>query len=119
MLGSSVNKRRTNMFDYSERIEEFRKEKVRLSTPFLDKLIAHRNANRDRLISRLSDYIAGITVTDSNFKPQGSVAIDTVIQTRFADEEYDVDDGLVLSRDELVDENGSALTAKAVRERVC
>jgi hypothetical protein len=119
MRGSSVNDRRTNMFDYSERIEEFRKEKVRLSTPFLDKLIAHRNANRDRLISRLSDHIAGITVTDSNFKPQGSVAIDTVVQTRFEDEEYDVDDGLVLSRDDLVDENGTALTAEAVRERVC
>jgi hypothetical protein len=53
------------MFDYSERIEKFRKEKVRLSTTFLQKLLAHRQANRDRLIARLPDYIPGLTINDS------------------------------------------------------
>jgi len=107
------------MFDYSERIEKFRKERVRLNTTFLQKLLVHRQANRDRLIARLPDYIPGLTINDSNFKPQGSVAVRLVIQTRFEEQEYDLDDGLVLAKDELVDENGNALSADEVKRRVC
>jgi len=106
------------MFDYSERIEKFRQEKVRLSSVFLKDLLAHRNANRDRLKSRLPDQIPGVTITDSDFKPQGSVAVRAVIQTKFSEEEYDIDDGLVLEKDELVDAHGNALTASEVKERV-
>jgi len=107
------------MFDYSERIEKFREERVRLSTTFLEKLLAHRKANRDRLIARLPDYIPGLTINESNFKPQGSVAVRLVIQTRFDEEEYDVDDGLVLAKHELIDEYGNALSAEEVKRRVC
>jgi len=107
------------MFDYSERIESFREEKVRLSTTFLEKLLAHRKANRDRLIARLPDYIPGLTINESNFKPQGSVAVRLVIQTRFEEEEYDIDDGLVLAKHELIDEYGNALSADEVKRRVC
>ena len=41
----------------------------------------------------------------------------TVIQTRFVGEEYDIDDGLVLWREQLVDENGVELTAQQVKEK--
>jgi len=41
-----------------------------------------------------------------------------VIQTRFVDEEYDIDDGIVLWRHQLVDENGVELTATQVKEKV-
>jgi hypothetical protein len=107
------------MFNYSERIEKFRQEKVRLSSAFLENLLAHRNANRDRLMARLADHIPGVTIGESDFKPQGSVAVRAVIQTKFSDEEYDIDDGLVLEKDEVVDEQGNPLTASDVRERVC
>jgi cyclic GMP-AMP synthase DncV-like protein len=106
------------MYDYSERIEAFRDKKVRLSPEFREKLLAHRKANRDRLIARLPDFIKGVSISESSFKPQGSFAMGTVIQTRFVDEEYDIDDGLVLGRDELVDENGVELTAQQVKEKV-
>lgn len=106
------------MFDYSDRIEAFRDEKVRLSADFKEKLLDHRQANRDRLISRLGDHIPGISISDSSFYPQGSFAMQTVIQTRLADEEYDIDEGLVLSRDELVDDDGNELTATQVKEKV-
>ena len=106
------------MFDYSERIDAFRDKEVRLSAEFRAKLLAHRKANRDRLIARLADFIKGISIGESNFKPQGSFAMGTVIQTRFVDEEYDIDDGLVLWRHELIDENGVELTAQQVREKV-
>lgn len=106
------------MFDYSERIEAFRDEKVRLSSDFLEKLLAHRQANRDRLINRLPDLIPGITIGNSSFRPQGSVAMQTVIKTRFVDEEYDIDDGLLFWKHQLKDKDGNELTAQQVREIV-
>ncbi len=106
------------MYDYSERIEAFRDQRVRLSAEFREKLLAHRKANRDRLIARLPDFIKGVSISESSFKPQGSFAMGTVIQTRSVDEEYDIDDGLVLWRHELVDENGVELTAQQVKEKV-
>ena len=107
------------MYDYSERIEVFRDKKVRLSAEFREKLLAHRKANRDRLIARLPDFIPGVSISEDDFKPQGSFAMGTIIQTRFVDEEYDIDDGLVQWRDDLVDENGVELTAQQAKEKVC
>jgi hypothetical protein len=106
------------MFDYSERIKAFRTERVRLTAEFREKLLAHRTANRNRLINRLPDFIKGITIGESSFRPQGSFAMRTVIQTRFVDEEYDIDDGVVLWKHQLLDENGVELTANQVREKV-
>lgn len=106
------------MFDYSERIEAFRDQKVCLTSELREKLLAHRKANRDRLINRLPDFIEDVPIGDSNFRPQGSFAMGTIIQTRFVDEEYDIDDGVVLWRHELVDENAVELTAQQVKEKV-
>jgi hypothetical protein len=106
------------MYDYSERIDAFRDKKVRLSAEFRDKLLAHRKANRDRLIARLPDFIPGVSISEYDFKPQGSFAMGTIIQTRFVDDEYDIDDGLVLWRDDLVDENGVELAAQQAKEKV-
>ncbi|MFC1764797.1 cyclic GMP-AMP synthase DncV-like nucleotidyltransferase, partial [Planctomycetota bacterium] len=83
-----------------------------------DKLLEHRKSNRNRLITNLPKHIEGITIGVSSFKPQGSVAMKTVIQTRFDDEEYDIDDGLVLKKSDLVDEKGNELTAMEVKGHV-
>ena len=107
------------MFDYSGQIEAFRDKRVRLPTLFKEKLLDRRKANRDRLISRLSDFIPRADIGESNFKSQGSVAMGTVIQTKFVDEEYDIDDGLVISRSQLKRRDGSEMTASEVREAVC
>lgn len=106
------------MFNYSKQIEAFRDEKIRLSTAFKQKLYDHRGSNRTRLINRLPERIEGLTIAISSFKPQGSMANDTIIQTTFIYDEYDMDDGLVLKRDELVDEDGNELTPEEVREHV-
>jgi len=106
------------MYDYAERIESFWDQKVRLSSDFSKKLLAHRKANRDRLIARLPDEIEGISLSESSFKPQGSFAMQTVIQTRFTEEEYDIDDGLVLWRHQLMKKDGAELTAIEVKEKV-
>ena len=99
------------MYDYSKELETFWGEKVRLSDDFKDKLWQHRKANRDRLIARLPDLIPDVSISASSFKPQGSMAMGTIVQTRFAEEEYDIDDGLVLLRSELKDEYSNELSA--------
>ena len=106
------------MFDYSVQIEVFRDKRVRLPTLFKDKLLERRGANRNRLISRLSGFISRANIGESNFKPQGSVAMGTVIQTKFVDEEYDIDDGLVIPRSQLKNSDGNEMAAVEVREAV-
>lgn len=106
------------MYNYSDRIEGFRAEKVRLPSDFEEKLLGRRKANRDRLISRLPQEIEGVTIGESSFKPQGSFAMQTVIQTRFTDEEYDIDDGVVLWKHQLLDKEGQELTAIVMKEKV-
>lgn len=106
------------MFDYSVQLEAFRDNKVRLATLFKDMLLEHRKANRNRLISRLPDHIERANIGESNFMPQGSVAMGTVIQTKFADEEYDIDDGLVIARSQLKKSGGGEMTSTEVREAV-
>lgn len=106
------------MFDYSFQITAFREEKVRLPKGFKDKLFGHRDANRERLISRLPQTISGLSISQNSFKPQGSSAVGTIVQTKFVYEEYDIDDGLVLWREELVAEDGAELSSEEVRSRV-
>ncbi|WP_309021377.1 cyclic GMP-AMP synthase DncV-like nucleotidyltransferase [Pelagicoccus sp. SDUM812002] len=106
------------MFDYSKQIESFRDKKVRLGSDLKQKLYDHRKANRDRLINRLPGYIEDLRISSGSFKPQGSMAVDTIIRTKFKYEEYDIDDGLVLWRDDLVDENGAEVSSDQVRKIV-
>ena len=103
------------MYDYSKQIDVFLDKKVRLPSIFLEKLYGHREANRKRLISRLPDFIAHANISDNYFKPQGSVAMQTIIQTKYSDEEYDLDDGLVIPRRQLKKRGGEELTFEEVR----
>ena len=106
------------MHNYSNQIESFRRERVILTRKLKRKLYDHRQANRDRLKSRLPSRIKDISVSDTSFKPQGSMAVDTIIRTKFKYEEYDIDDGLLLARSELVDESGNDLTSDQIRDHV-
>lgn len=106
------------MYNYSEQIEAFRGEKVRMSSELKQKLYDHRDANRNRLKGRLPGRINGLRVSDASFRPQGSMAVDTIIQSKFKYEEYDIDDGLVLQREDLVTENDIELTSNQVRNHV-
>ena len=67
-------------------------------------------------MSRLPVLIKGVTLNEGDFKPQGSSAMGTIIQTRFSAEEYDIDDGVVLWKHQLKDEQGVELSAAQVRE---
>ena len=106
------------MYDYSSQITAFLEKRVKLPTEFKEKLLVHREANRKRLISRLPEFIEGARIGDGNFNPQGSVAIGTVIQTKYVDEEYDIDDGLVIPRRQLRKKGSLDLNSDEVRHSV-
>ncbi len=106
------------MYDYSKRIEAFWDEKVCLREDSKNKLFNHRKVNRDRLIKRLPEEIEGLSIGESSFKPQGSMAMKTIIQARFLDEEYDIDDGLVLWKSDLINAEGNELSAMDVKNKV-
>ncbi|TDU69445.1 hypothetical protein EI77_03100 [Prosthecobacter fusiformis] len=106
------------MYNYNSQIKTFYDKKVSLPPEMRKMLLAHRKANADRLIKRLPELHPKIRIGESNFQSQGSFAMDTVVQTRFTAEEYDIDYGVVIRRSQLVNEDGSEMTAQEVRELV-
>lgn len=106
------------MFDYSTQLQKFFDKKITLPSEMRRMLLAHRKANADRLIGRLPELHPKIRIGESNFRSQGSFAMDTVIQARFTYEEYDIDFGVVIRRSQLVKEDGTEMTVAQVRELV-
>jgi len=106
------------MYNYDSQIKKFRDEKVTLPSDMRAMLLAHRKANADRIIARLPEFHDKVRVGETNFKSQGSFAMDTVIQTRFTDEEYDIDYGLVIRKSQLVKQDGLEMTPDEVKELI-
>jgi hypothetical protein len=106
------------MYSYDAQIKKFRDQKVTLPTDMRAMLLAHRKANADRIITRLPEFHDKARVGETNFKSQGSFAMDTVIQTRFTEEEYDIDYGLVIRKSQLANKDGSEMTSDEVKELI-
>ena len=106
------------MFNYDQQLKKFYERKIKLPSSMRTMLLDHRKANADRLIARLSEHDPEIRIGESNFRSQGSFAMDTVLQTRFTNEEYDIDYGVVIRRSQLVNEDGEEMTAQEARELV-
>jgi hypothetical protein len=108
-----------NVYNYSIQIQAFRDNEVALPKTIADILYARRKANRDRIVSRQGDYFPNTKITNDAFQPQGSMAIGTAVQKCFSDEEYDIDDGLIVPRDRLTNQDGKEMTATAARKALC
>ncbi|MDF9832358.1 hypothetical protein M2103_000568 [Ereboglobus sp. PH5-5] len=106
------------MFDYDQQLKKFYERKIKLPPDMRSMLLDHRKANADRLIARLGERSPKICIGEANFRSQGSFAMNTVIQTRFVNEEYDIDYGVVIRRSQLKNKDGSEMTAQEVREMV-
>lgn len=106
------------MYDYNKQIDAFHKEKVCLPKKMADNLVNHRTSNEDRLISRLPELKEGIRISKSSFKSQGSFAMKTIIQTKFSDEEYDIDDGVILYREDLINKKGEDMASADAKKLV-
>lgn len=101
------------MYNYNKQITAYHSEKVNLPEKVRDKLRGHRSANQDRIIRNISK---GINVTKSSFVKQGSYAMRTTIQHE--ENDYDIDDGLMMKKEELVGERGAEMSALQVRQMI-
>lgn len=101
------------MFDSSAQLTKYHNDEVCLPGGERDKMRARRDANRKRLKNGLAN----------NQKPspfgchsQGSYAMWTMVQDANCD--FDIDDGVYFSKDDLVGRNGGVMTALQVRQMV-
>jgi hypothetical protein len=102
------------MFDCSDDVLAYHDEKTTLRQSDRTAMRNRRNANRDRLKSRLKE--AG-RPTPYEFIKQGSYAMLTMVQD--AENDYDIDDGVYFTQSSLQDKNGKDMPAPDARAMVC
>lgn len=101
------------MFDYNKQIQAYHDEKVTIgeSSGIRKKLRGHREANQNRLKKNLPD-----SKPVQWFQKQGSYAHRTMIQMDGND--YDIDDGVVFKKEDLINREGNEMSALDVRNMV-
>lgn len=102
------------MYDCSKDILAFHDEKVTLPQNERTEMRNRRNANRDRLKTRLKE--AGKPVPHEFIK-QGSYAMLTMVQD--PENDYDIDDGVYFTQASLRKADGSDMSPTEVKQMVC
>lgn len=102
------------MFDCNDDVLAYHDQKTSLPQAERTAMRARRDANRDRLKSRLKD--AGKPVPHE-FIRQGSYAMRTMVQD--PDNDYDIDDGAYFTQVSLRSKDGKDMPAKDARTMVC
>ena len=101
------------MYNSHKEIQSYHDKKVTLSKKEQDEMGGHRKTNRKRLENGLKH---NNQPTPIGFQSQGSYKHRTVIQHRNKD--YDIDDGVYFSKDELKDKKGRDKSARDTKEMV-
>lgn len=101
------------MYDYNNQIQALHDEKINIGEPIRKMLRAHREANQSRLMRNIRE---GISLNASSFVKQGSYANRTMVQRSGND--YDIDDGVVFQKEELIGDRGGEMTPLQVRDMV-
>ena len=102
------------MYDCSKNIRGYHNDRVKLDKATTKKLKGHRDANRTRLRNGL---IRNEDPLPEKHVRQGSDAMRTTVQHPAND--YDIDDGAVFNREDLVGSQGADKTALDARKMVC
>jgi predicted PolB exonuclease-like 3'-5' exonuclease len=102
------------VFDSSKDVLAYHDEKVTLSQNDRSEMRKRRDANRDRLKTRLKD--AGKPVPQEFIK-QGSYAMLTMVQD--PNNDYDIDDGVYFTQESLKKDDGSDMSPTEVKQMVC
>jgi len=101
------------MYDCNAQISKFHKEHVTLNSDQQGRMRSRRNANRDRVKKGLKDNNDPV-YTDT--VSQGSYAMRTMIQD--ANNDYDIDDGQIFTKSDLVGKQGAEMSPLDVRKMV-
>ena len=103
-----------NMFDCNSDLRKFHNEKITLNEKQREEMRSRRKSNRERLEK-------GLQANDDpalNFHlSQGSYAMHTMVQDDSCD--YDIDDGAVFLKEDLVGSQGAEKSALSARKMVC
>ncbi|MEQ1511521.1 MAG: cyclic GMP-AMP synthase DncV-like nucleotidyltransferase [Lysobacteraceae bacterium] len=103
-----------SVFDCSNDVRSFHDDEVKLSKSEQDEMRQRRDVGRRRLE-------IGLDVEEhpqpKMVHSQGSYSMWTMVQDDNCD--YDIDDGVYFSKEDLVDDSGSDLAPKNARQRVC
>ena len=102
------------MFDCDDDVVAYHDQKTTLPQADRTAMRDRRNANRDRLKSRLKEKGKP---TPQEFIKQGSYAMLTMVQD--PDNDYDIDDGVYFAEASLRDAKGVCMNPKDVRHMVC
>lgn len=102
------------MFNCDKEIQKYHDQRVRLSAEQRDTLKGHRDANRTRLTNGLNTAEKPVP---TEYVRQGSDAMGTT--TQHPENDYDIDDGALFNKEELVGPNGGEMSALQVRQMVC
>jgi len=102
------------MYDCSKDVVAYHNAEVTLPQAERTAMRNRRNANRNRLVSRLS---AASDPTPEEFIKQGSYAMLTMVQD--PDNDYDIDDGVYFTQEALRDADGNDMGSEAAREMLC
>lgn len=101
------------MIDCSKEISSYHGKHVRLPEVERSEMRNRRQANQTRLKNGLSKDEKS---PPERFVKQGSYAMHTMVQ--HPDKDYDIDDGAVFAKDDLVGPKGGDMSAKAARDMV-
>lgn len=102
------------MYDCAKDVLAYHNDEVTLSRPQRTEMRDHRNANRERLMTRLKSDGKPLP---EEFIKQGSYAMLTMVQE--ADNDYDIDDGVYFTQASLKDKDGIDMTSREARQMVC
>jgi len=101
------------MYNYNNQLTEYEDKKVRLPQWKKEDLFSSREANRNRLKKNLPDKIR---INDKHFIEQGSMAAQLIVQEK--DSDYDIDDGVWFYAEDLVNDDGTKMTALQTQKMV-
>ena len=102
------------MYDCAKDVLAYHNYEVTLLRPLRTEMRDRRDANRDRLLTRLQSEGKPLP---EEFITQGSYAMLTMVQE--PDNDYDIDDGVYFTQDSLRDEYGNDMSPRNVRQMVC
>lgn len=101
------------MFNCSKEVMGFFKNEVTLSKSEQDEMRSRRNANRTRLEKGLRKNENPLP---KEHVPQGSYAMHTMVKNK--DNDYDIDDGVVFDKEDLVGTQGAEISALDARKMI-
>jgi hypothetical protein len=102
------------MYDTADDVLAFHDSEVTLPQAERTAMRDRRNANRDRLESRLEEKGRPLP---EEFIKQGSYAMLTMVQD--SEKDYDIDDGVYFPQSDLKERDGSPMSAQRIKEIVC